>query len=124
MIATSEISVSVTTDRRHHLTEALKEVSQFAHIKLEDKQAIVCIIGEDIKRLRGLSGDIFATIRDASIEVKMISQGATRTNIAFLIDNRAVKKTVNMLHNVLFAGLQRRTLCSRSQTSPLAGKNE
>ena len=102
MIATSEISVSVTTDRKPHINEALKEISQFAKIKLDDKQAIVCIIGEDIKRLHGLSGDVFSTLKDVSVEVKMISQGATRTNIAFLIDNNAVRKSVAVLHRKLF----------------------
>lgn len=102
MIATSEISVSVTTDRKLHINETLKEISQFARIKLDGKQAIICIIGEDIKRIHGLSGDIFIALKNASIEVKMISQGATRTNIAFLIDNSAVKKAVTVLHKALF----------------------
>ncbi|MFH0889421.1 MAG: aspartate kinase [Planctomycetota bacterium] len=102
MIATSEISVSVTTDRKLHINETLKEISQFARIKLDGKQAIICIIGEDIKRIHGLSGDIFVALKNASIEVKMISQGATRTNIAFLIDNSAVKKAVTVLHKALF----------------------
>lgn len=102
MIATSEVSVSITTDRKLYLAEALKEISKFAQIKLQDKQAVVCVIGEDIKRLHGISGDIFSSLRDNSIETKMISQGATRTNIAFVVDNNDVKKAVRSLHNVLF----------------------
>jgi aspartate kinase len=102
MIATSEVSVSVTIDRKLHINEALKEISRFARIKVDDKQAIICIVGEDIKRLHGLSGDVFSTLKDIFVEVKMISQGATRTNIAFLVDNSAVKKTVTVLHGKLF----------------------
>ncbi|MFH1228102.1 MAG: aspartate kinase [Planctomycetota bacterium] len=102
MIATSEISVSVTVDRRHHVTEALKELSKFARVKLEDKQALICVIGEDIRRLHGISGNIFGALRDANINIKMISQGATQTNIAFLIDNSTVKKVVRVLHEILF----------------------
>ncbi|MFA5793771.1 MAG: aspartate kinase [Candidatus Brocadiia bacterium] len=102
MIATSEISVSVTIDRRHHLTEALKELSKFARVNLEDKQALICVIGEDIKRLHGISGNIFGALRDADIKVKMISQGATQTNIAFLVENSSVNETVRALHRVLF----------------------
>jgi len=102
MIATSEVSVSITTDRKLYLTEALKEISKFAQIKLQDKQAVICVIGDDIKRLPGISGDIFSALRDNSIEVKMISQGATRTNIAFLVDNNKVNESVRVLHSVLF----------------------
>lgn len=102
MIATSEVSVSITTDRKLYLGEALKKISKFAQIKQQDKQAVVCVIGEDIKRMQGISGDIFFALKYNSIEVKMISQGATRTNIAFLVDNSDVKKSVRILHNVLF----------------------
>ena len=102
MIATSEISVSVTIDRRHHLAKALKELGQFAQVKLEDRQALICVIGEDIRHLPGISGNIFGALRDAAIEAKMISQGATRTNIAFITDNSSVKNAVRILHRVLF----------------------
>ncbi len=103
MIATSEISVSVTIDRRHHLVEALKELGQFARVRLEDRQALICVIGEDIRHLPGISGNIFGALRDAAVETKMISQGATRTNIAFIVNNNEVKEAVRALHRVLFS---------------------
>jgi aspartate kinase len=102
MIATSEVSVSVTTDRKTYLAEAVKELSKFSKVKLQNKQAVICVIGEDLKRIPGVSGDIFSALRDNWIEVKMISQGATRTNIAFLVDNRNAKKAIGVLHNTLF----------------------
>jgi aspartate kinase len=109
MIATSEISVSVTTDRKYHLNLALEELSRRiigSDVKIKEKQAIVCVIGQDIKYLSGLSGDIFMALkqsRPGGIDIKMISQGYTRTNIAFVVDNCEVRRAVKALHKTLLA---------------------
>jgi aspartate kinase len=102
MIATSEVSVSVTTDRKIYLADALRELLKFAQVELKGRQALVCVVGEDIKRLGGINGDIFRTLSGISVAPKMVSQGATRTNVAFLVDNQEVPKTVRALHRALF----------------------
>ena len=102
MVATSEISVSCTTDRKDHIREALKEISRFAGVRLEEKKAVVCVIGENIKNLRGLSADVFMAMKKAGINIHMISYGATGINIAFLVDNRHVRASVQALHRLIF----------------------
>ncbi|MBI4713164.1 MAG: aspartate kinase [Planctomycetes bacterium] len=102
MVATSEISVSCTTDRKDHIREALKEIARFAGVQLDEKKAVVCVIGENIKYLNGLSADIFMALKRAGVKIHMISYGATGINIAFLVDNRDVRKSVRSLHRLIY----------------------
>ena len=80
----------------------LKEIGRFASVQLEAKKAVVCVIGENIKNLHGLSADIFMALKKSGIKIHMISYGATGINIAFLVDNRAVRASVQALHRLIF----------------------
>ncbi len=68
---------------------------------MQDRRAIVCIVGENIKRERGLAARIFGRLRDVTID--MISQGGSETNITFVIHEEDVKRTVQELHEEFFS---------------------
>ncbi len=102
MIATSEVSVSLTTDSDENLDKAVKELSQFAEVTVEPGKAIICVVGEGIKRSLELPSQVFIAMRDHDIRVQMISQGSTQVNLAFLVDNKDVYKAVQALHDTFF----------------------
>jgi aspartate kinase len=102
MIATSEVSVSMTTDTKHHLRSAVKELSEYAQVTVEENKSIVCVVGDGIRRDTAAPGKVFGALATAGINVHMISQGATKINIAFLVDNADAERTVKVLHNTFF----------------------
>jgi aspartate kinase len=116
MIATSEVSVSMTTDTRQNLKHAVKEISEYSEVTVEDQKAIVCVVGEGIRRDARAPGEVFRALADEGINIHMISQGATKINIAFLVDNSDVKRTIKTLHDKFFgSGTNHATTDTRRQ---------
>ena len=62
MVATSEVSVSLTIDNRERLTEIVRELEQFANAEVEAGQAIVCLVGDNIRHTPGIVGRAFQVL--------------------------------------------------------------
>ncbi|MHC4253025.1 MAG: aspartate kinase [Planctomycetota bacterium] len=104
MIATSEISVSLTTDRVAGVDGAAQELgdSEVAEVTVERGKAIICVVGSGMKHVVGMAARVFRAVADAGVNIRMISQGASEINIAFLVDNEDIEKTVRALHDEFF----------------------
>jgi aspartate kinase len=100
MVTTSEISVSVTVDDATRLPEIRRDLERLAEVEVGRDRAIVCLVGSDIKFTPGIAGRIFRTIDD--VNVLMISQGASRRNVSFVVEERDVERVVQRLHREFF----------------------
>jgi aspartate kinase len=100
MVSTSEISVSVTMDDLSRLPEIRRDLERLAQVEIARDRAIVCLVGQDIKYTPGLAARMFRTIED--VNVLMISQGASRRNVSFVVEERDVEQVVRRLHAEFF----------------------
>ncbi|HEX7251451.1 MAG TPA: aspartate kinase, partial [Thermoanaerobaculia bacterium] len=100
MVATSEISVSVTVDDASRLPEIRRELEELASVDVVGHRAIVCLVGQDLKFTAGLAGRVFRAVE--RINILMISQGASRRNISFVIEEKDVEEAVRRLHREFF----------------------
>jgi aspartate kinase len=103
MVATSEVSVSLTIDNCKHVDMILGELRQFAHAEVEHDQVIVCLVGENIRHTPGVARRVFMAL-DA-INIRMISQGASLLNLSFVVAEADLVHAVTALHEELFAEL-------------------
>ena len=71
-------------------------------IKSEKKLATVAIVGENMKRTPGIAGQLFGTLGRSGISVIACAQGASETNISFVIDSRYLRKALNSIHDSFF----------------------
>ncbi len=101
MVATTEVSVSLTIDRTDRLGPITGELEKFAEVSHTSGHVIMCVVGEDIRYTPGISGRIFKAVE--GIGVRMISQGASRLNISFVIDEGDLQSAVEALHQTFFA---------------------
>ena len=101
MVSTSEVSVSLTIDNPGRLPAILEELRQFADVDTENNQAIVCLVGDNIRYTPGVSGRVFHALED--VNVRMISQGASLLNLSFVVAEQDLAKTVDALHREFFA---------------------
>ena len=62
----------------------------------------VAIVGENMKRTPGIAGKLFGTIGRNGINAKAFAQGASETNISFVINNCELKKALNVIHDSFF----------------------
>jgi aspartokinase/homoserine dehydrogenase 1 len=87
------------------LTEEFKlELSQgeINDIKPEKNLATVAIVGENMKRTPGIAGQLFGTLGRSGISVIACAQGASETNISFVIDKNYLRKALNSIHDSFF----------------------
>jgi len=103
MLSTSEVSVSLTLDNTEYLSSIREEVRQFAEVTVEEKQAIVCLVGENIRHTPGIAGRAFQVLADKNI--RMISQGASLLNLGFVIADSDLTGAVSALHKEFFSTL-------------------
>jgi aspartate kinase len=103
MVATSEVSVSLTIDHEERLPEICRELRDFSEVSIEEDQAIICLVGENIRYTPGVSYRVFKAIGD--INVRMISQGASLLNLSVVIADRDLKQAVALLHEEFFQDL-------------------
>jgi aspartate kinase len=100
MLATSEVSVSLTIDNTGALAAIRTEIEQFADVSIEQDLAIVCLVGDNIRH-HGATARVFAALRD--IKVRMISEGASLRNISLVVAAADLKSAVESLHQEFFA---------------------
>ena len=101
VIATSEVSVSLTVNTKADLTGLLQDIGNVAECKASKNKAIVTIIC-DAAHSSSILADAFAALNKAGINVQMISQGASKVNISMLVDESQANDVVKILHKSLF----------------------
>ena len=103
MVATSEVSVSLTIDNPARLEEVLAELRQFAEAETERDQVIVCLVGENIRYTPGVARRVFNALE--GINVRMISQGGSLLNISFVVAEKDLRAAIEALHGEFFSEL-------------------
>ncbi len=99
-VATSEVNVSATIDTVRNLNEIVEELRVFSTVTVSNSKAIVCVVGENMKNIPGITAGVFRAVGNTSID--MISQGASDINLSFVIDEDKVEATINRLHDEFF----------------------
>ncbi len=100
MLATSEVSVSLTIDNTRSLDAIRAELESFAEVSIEKDQAIVCMVGENIRRCENVSARAFAALN--GIRPRMVSQGASQLNLSIVVAAQDLKRAVESLHREFF----------------------
>jgi aspartate kinase len=104
MVATSEISVSFTTDRKEPLDRALTELSKVGDVRAEPARTLLVVVGRHLADRAGLGAEILRAIADAGVNVEMVSYGMKSISLTMLIADRDVERAVSVLHPRLFGG--------------------
>lgn len=102
LISTSEVTVSLTIDDTKNLHLIIPKLEEVATVKVEHQRAIVCLVGEGLKRTKGIPGHIFGLLQDTHIY--SISLGASEINLSFVIEEDDLPKVVSRLHAYFFNG--------------------
>ena len=106
MVATTEVSVSLTIDQTQALAEIEAELSKIAEVTVTPEQAVVCLVGEALSETPGIGARIFAALRN--VNIRMISQGASRLNVSVVVNDDDLTRAVEALHQEFFSELDPR----------------
>jgi aspartate kinase len=102
MVSTSEVTVSVTLDSNRNLDAAVEDLRKFAEVTIEKDKCIICVVGGGIGSTPGVAGDIFQALKEGQVNVLMISQGASKINVAFVVEDADCAKAVQAVHRKFF----------------------
>ena len=84
--------------------EFAKEIETGAMFPMhaESGLATIAIVGENMKHTPGIAGKLFGTLGRSGISVIACAQGASETNISFVVDGQFLRKSLNVLHDSFF----------------------
>lgn len=84
--------------------EFAKEIETGAMFPMhaESGLATIAIVGENMKHTPGIAGKLFGTLGRSGISVIACAQGASETNISFVIDSMYLRKSLNVIHDSFF----------------------
>jgi aspartate kinase len=100
VVATSEVSVSLTVDSNEAIPAIAADLEKIADVKYAGRNAIVCLVGENIRETPQIAARVFTALGE--INVRMISQGASEINITFVIGEDDVPEALRRLHKAFF----------------------
>ena len=78
------------------------EMGEISPILAERDLATVAIVGENMKHTPGIAGKLFGTLGRNGINVIACAQGASETNISFVVDSKSLRKSLNVIHDSFF----------------------
>uniref|UniRef100_A0A7S1HQ75 aspartate kinase n=1 Tax=Phaeocystis cordata TaxID=118079 RepID=A0A7S1HQ75_9EUKA len=110
VVATSEVSVSVTLDiskvwardlKNEELEKLEKSFEGLATVSLHTKRTILSLIGNP-ERSNEILARTFAVLTEKGINPEMISKGANKNNIAMIVPEELGEECLQALHQTFF----------------------
>ena len=84
--------------------EFAKEIETGAMFPMhaESGLATIAVVGENMKHVPGIAGKLFGTLGRAGISMIACAQGASQTNISFVVKSEHLRKALNAIHDSFF----------------------
>jgi aspartate kinase len=102
VVATSEISVSVTVDDPSSLESLTVDLSALGDVSIERDRAIVAVVGAAISEDSAAMGKALAALN--GIPIHMVSLSATGINLTIIVDGEQLNPAMERLHDSFFGG--------------------
>jgi aspartate kinase len=77
------------------------DIQSKAEMRWENHKALVCLVGENIRRKPHVASRAFSAVSD--LDVRVVCQGASDQTISFLVDELKIEESVRRLHHVFFS---------------------
>ena len=78
------------------------EMGEISPVTAEMDLATIAIVGENMKHTPGIAGKLFGTLGSNGISVIACAQGASETNISFVVEKNSLRKSLNVIHDSFF----------------------
>jgi aspartate kinase len=101
LIATSEISISLTVTDGPALERALPELGALGQCKIARGKTLLVVVGRSLTARVGLGAELLAAVARTGTSVEMLSYGLNSINFSMVIDNADIGRVVPVLHKML-----------------------
>ncbi|MCC5932956.1 MAG: lysine-sensitive aspartokinase 3 [Balneolales bacterium] len=103
LVSTSEVSISMTVDKKTRLDAVQKELEDIASVKIYHNQALISLVGKNMMQSKGVAAKAFDAL--AEFPIRMISQGSSDINLSVVVENEHAVEAVLALHDTFFPNL-------------------
>lgn len=100
LIATSEVSVTVTVDEKHDVDELQRRLAELASVELYDGQCIIAVVGQNVMSDARVGARVLEAL--GNMPVKMMSLGRSGLNLSIVVDDANADAAVQAVHHALF----------------------
>jgi len=107
VLASSEVSISLTLDKKQkeeNLSKLIVDLTKYADIEVQEERAILTLIA-DVERSSDVLATAFSVFSARDIKVEMLSQGASKNNISFVLKDDQLEDAIIHLHSCYFEGM-------------------
>jgi len=120
-LSSSRGSLSLLVTSSDALPAIREELKGLANVRWESEKALVCLVGEKVRRQPEIARQVFRALAD--VDLRMICQGASERNISFLVDESRAEDSVRRLHRLFFQSrFDRYSVSSSAQPTCQAGE--
>lgn len=107
LVSTSEVNVSMAISlnekEQQALPQVVKELEQYGKTTLNTGLAIVSLVGQQMKSMVGVAGQLFSALAAANVNIEVISQGASEINISCVIEASCADRAIKSIHERLIS---------------------
>jgi aspartate kinase len=100
IMGTSLGRMSLLVGSTAELPKIAADLRGIAEVRWENHKALVCLVGEHLRRRPDVASRVFAAVSD--LDVRVICQGASDRTISFLVEESKVEESVQRLHGIFF----------------------
>lgn len=100
LVATSEVSVSMTVEDKRDLGPLVKDLGALGSVRVEAGVAILCLVGQELWKDNRLVARVFEAIPD--LPVRMISLGSSEINLSMVLRAADLDPAVAAVHKAFF----------------------
>jgi aspartate kinase len=100
VMGTSVDRISVLVASNLALPKIVEDLRRVVEVRWENHKALVCLVGENIRRQPEVASRVFATVSD--MDVRVLCQGASERTLSFLVDESKAEESVRRLHGAFF----------------------
>ena len=104
VMGTSADRISLLVGSNVALPKIVEDLNPVADVRWENHKALVCLVGENIRRQPEAASRVFATVAD--MDVRVLCQGASERTLSFLVDDSKAEESVRRLHQAFFTKLE------------------
>lgn len=101
VVATSEVSISLTVDGDAKLDKLKELLEKVASVNIKEKKAIITVIC-DITKSSSILAKAFNALAEQKINIQMLSQGASKVNVSMICNENQVETVLTSLHSAFF----------------------
>lgn len=104
VMATSPGRISLLVASTVPLPGIAADLQSIADVSWQNHQALICLVGENIRRQPEVASRVFAAVSD--MDVRVLCHGASERTISFLVDESKAEESVRKLHALFFPKIE------------------